>query len=285
MKNTLILPVDLEQHFGDADWLIVDCRFALNDPARGCRDYQQAHIPGAIYAHLNNDLSAPVIPGKTGRHPLPAVETLAKLFSRWGIDESVQVVAYDDGPGAIASRLWWMLRWLGHDAVAVLAGGWQAWQEAGFPATNKMIGRKPRKFVANPRNEWLATAKDVEQFCSDPNHCLIDARAAERFRGEVEPIDPVAGHIPGALNAPYAENLDANGRFLPPEKLRKKFAALLDNTDPAQSIHYCGSGVTACHNLLAMKYAGLGDGKLYAGSWSEWITNPLREIKPMGKSI
>jgi len=283
MINTLILPENLVGQLDNPDWLIIDCRFSLDDTARGRRDYRQAHIPGAIYAHLDDDLSAPVISGKTGRHPLPSVEALTKLFSRWGIDEFVQVVAYDDGPGAIASRLWWMLRWLGHDSVAVLDGGWQAWRKADLPVTNKITGRKPRKFSANPRNEWLATAKDIEQFRSDPNHCLIDARVGERFRGEIEPIDPVAGHIPGAINAPYAENLGANGRFLPPEMLREKFSALLDENDPAQSIHYCGSGVTACHNLLAMKYAGLGDGKLYAGSWSEWITDSLREIESIKK--
>ncbi len=276
--TTLIDAAVLRRHLLSPDWRIIDCRFSLNDPEQGRRDYRAEHIPGALYAHLDEDLSAPVVPGKTGRHPLPAPAELAKTFSRWGIDEAVQVVAYDAGSGAIAARLWWMLRWLGHDAVAVLNGGWAAWQAAGFPTETQVVAPSPRQFRPRIRSEWVVSAEELEKMRRDPGARLIDAREADRYRGENEPIDPVAGHIPGALNVPYSENLTPKGRFCAPEALRERFSPILQNVPPEAVACYCGSGVTACHNLLAIKYAGLGDARLYPGSWSEWITDPNRPV-------
>ncbi|RMG49113.1 MAG: sulfurtransferase [Acidobacteria bacterium] len=268
----------MQRHLADVDWAVVDCRFSLDDPERGRRDYQRAHIPGAVYAHLNEDLSGPVIPGRTGRHPLPEIDRFAGTLGRWGIDERVQVVAYDDSGGAVAARLWWMLRWLGHDAVAVLDGGWPAWQEEERPAQSGVETRAPRTFVPRPRPELIITSEDIEAALGRATYRLIDARAPERYRGEQEPIDPIAGHIPGAVSAPFAGNLDARGRFRSPEELRARFQAILGDLPPERAVLYCGSGVTAAHNLLAMAHAGLGEGRLYVGSWSEWITDPRRPI-------
>ncbi len=275
---TLISTDELERHLANVNWAVVDCRFSLDDPERGRRDYQRAHIPGAVYAHLNEDLSGPVIPGRTGRHPLPEVDRFARALGRWGIDERVQVVAYDDSGGAVAARLWWMLRWLGHNAVAVLDGGWLAWRDEERPAQSGIETRTPRTFVPRPRPELIITSADIEAMLGRATCKLIDARAPERYRGEHEPIDPIAGHIPGAVSAPFAENLDERGRFRSPEELRARFQAVLGDLPPERAIFYCGSGVTAAHNLLAMAHAGLGEGRLYVGSWSEWITDPRRPI-------
>ncbi len=276
--TTLISPADLLPHLGDPAWAIFDCRYALNDEAQGERDYRQAHIPGAVFAHLKRDLADPVVPGQTGRHPLPAPATVAAHLSRWGVDAEVQVVVYDESGGAMAARLWWMLRWLGHPTVAVLDGGWPAWHAAGYPVMGGEETRPARQFIPHPRPEQVLSVAEVETIRTDPRYRLFDSRAADRYRGENETIDPVAGHIPGAHSAPYAANLDATGHFLPPETLRARFQALLGETPAEQSVFYCGSGITATHNLLALAYAGLGDGRLYAGSWSEWITDPTRPI-------
>jgi thiosulfate/3-mercaptopyruvate sulfurtransferase len=276
--TTLITAADLLPHLGEAEWAIFDCRFTLGDPARGERDYHEAHIPGAIYAHMNRDLSGPVVPGQTGRHPLPDPAGFAARLSRWGVDETVQAVVYDDSGGAMAARLWWMLRWLGHPAVAVLDGGWPAWQAAGYPVTAGEETRPARPFVPHLHPEQEMSAAEVDAIRTDPRYRVFDARNADRYRGENETIDPVAGHIPGAVSAPYAENLDAQGRFLAPAALQARFRALLGDVPAAQSVSYCGSGVTAAHNLLALAYAGLGEGRLYAGSWSEWITDPARPV-------
>ena len=276
--TTLITAADLLPHLGDAAWAIFDCRFTLGDPARGERDYHEAHIPGAIYAHMNRDLSDPVVPGQTGRHPLPDPAGFAARLSGWGVDETVQVVVYDDSGGAMAARLWWMLRWLGHRAGAVLDGGWPAWQAAGYPVTAGEETRPARPFVPPLHPEQEMSAAEVDAVRTDPRYRVFDARNADRYRGENETIDPVAGHIPGAVSAPYAENLDAQGRFLAPAALQARFRALLGDVPAAQSVSYCGSGVTAAHNLLALAYAGLGEGRLYAGSWSEWITDPARPV-------
>jgi thiosulfate/3-mercaptopyruvate sulfurtransferase len=281
--QTLINAAELVQKLAAPDWAIIDCRFSLDAPERGHQDYLQAHIPGAIYAHLNEDLSGDIVPGKTGRHPLPAPETFARVVSNWGIDAQVQVVAYDANGGSMAAaRLWWMLRWMGHEAVAVLDGGWQHWQQAGYPVATGMERRAARPFTPQVRSEFVVTADDVLARLHDPNFCLVDVRSRERYRGEQEPIDPVAGHIPGAINAPFAETLDAAGSFLPPEALRTYFQRLLRNTPPERAIFSCGSGVTSAHTLLALAHAGLGDGRLYAGSWSEWITDPNRPIAKGG---
>jgi thiosulfate/3-mercaptopyruvate sulfurtransferase len=280
MDYTTLITVDaLAAHLGQPDWVVVDCRFALSEPERGRQDYLQAHIPGAVYAHLNEDLAGPVVPGQTGRHPLPQPEAVVAKLGHWGIGDGVQVVAYDDTGGAIAAaRLWWMLRWLGHDAVAVLDGGWPAWLAAGRPVTSGAEHRPPRPFTPHIRPALLVSAAEVDALRTDAGYRVFDVRTADRYRGENETIDPVAGHIPGAVSAPYGANLDATGHFLPPDALQARLAPLLGDVPAEQSVSYCGSGVTAAHNLLALAHAGLGNGRLYAGSWSEWITDPARPI-------
>ncbi len=279
MHTTLIAPAVLHAHRDDPAWAVVDCRFSLADTERGRRAYREAHIPGAVYAHLDDDLSGLIVPGVTGRHPLPDGETLAQTLSNWGIGAGVQVAAYDDFGGGIAARLWWMLRWMGHDAVAVLDGGFPAWQRLDLPTRSGDEMRPPRRFMPQPRPAWIADVEAVNARRSDPAYRLVDARAAERYRGEHEPIDPVAGHIPGAVSAPFTENLDADGCFLPPEALRARFEALLGDVPPERTICYCGSGVTAAHNLLALAHAGLGEVLLYPGSWSHWIADPERPVE------
>lgn len=279
MKHILLItPAEMSRYVGNPDWAIIDCRFSLTDPERGRRDYQLAHISTAIYAHLNEELSGPVVPGLTGRHPLPPIEAFVDTLCRWGIDASVQVVVYDDAGGAFAARLWWMLRWLGHDAVAVLDGGWQRWQRENYPARAGVEARSLRVFTPHPRPELLADTDDVAAWRTDPTYRILDARNADRYRGENETIDPVAGHIPGAISAPYAGNLGADGSFLSPEELKARYQKLLGDTPAERAIVYCGSGVTAVHNVIAMLHAGLGEARLYAGSWSEWITDPGRPV-------
>jgi len=261
------------------NWRIIDCRFSLSDVTRGRRAYLESHIPGAIYAHLDEDLSGPIVPKVTGRHPWPSVQATTALFSSWGIDAQTQVVAYDDAGGAIAARLWWMLRWLGHDRAAVLDGGFQAWQGAGLPLdSGEQEPAAPKAFQPNPRPELITGADRVETIRQDSNYVLIDARGAKRFRGEEEPIDPVAGHIPGARNCPFPENLNENGFFKSPNALAARFHQSLEERPAEKAIVYCGSGVTAAHNLLAMRHAGLGDGCLYTESWSGWIALGNRPV-------
>lgn len=279
--HTLIDIDSLLPHINDPKWAIIDCRFSLDNTERGWRDYQHSHIQGAVYAHLDEDLCAPIVSGVTGRHPLPPVEQLVERFSKWGIDRHVQVVAYDDwtpASGGIAARLWWSLRWLGHTTVAILDGGWAAWNSVGGPSRGGKESRKPRTFVPRIRPELLATSNDVDQWRKGSEFVIFDSRALDRFRGENETIDPVAGHIPGAKPAPYIENANLDGSFLPVEKLRERFQNLLGNMPADQAVFYCGSGVTAAHNLLALAHAGLGEARLYAGSWSEWITDSKRPI-------
>jgi thiosulfate/3-mercaptopyruvate sulfurtransferase len=276
--TTLISTAELSQHLADPAWAIIDCRFSLDDAGQGRRDYLQAHIPGAVYAHLDEDLSGPIIPGQTGRHPLPDVETTARRFSAWGIDAQVQVVAYDGGNGAMAARLWAMLRWLGHAAVAVLDGGWTAWQSEDRPQRSGSEARSARHFNPHPRPELLLNTAAVETIRTNPNWRLIDARSGETYRGEKLGYDPIAGHIPGAVSLPYADNLTPDGRFLPPEQLRARFETLSGGIPAERIVFYCGSGVTACHNALAFAHAGLGEARVYIGSWSDWITDPNRPI-------
>ncbi len=278
MYTTLIAADELAAHLDDPDWAVVDCRFSLQDPEQGRRAYQAGHIPGAVYAHLDEDLSGPVVPGRTGRHPLPEPEGFAARLGRWGIGNTTQVVAYDDAGGAYAARLWWMLRWLGHEAVAVLDGGWPVWVAAGLPQRAGTETRPPTVFTARLRPELVATADEVMLRRLDPDWRVLDARGADRFRGENETLDPVAGHIPGAVSAPYAGNLAPDGRFRDPAGLRQRYQNLLGTVPAARTICYCGSGVTAAHDLLAILHAGLGEGRLYPGSWSEWITDPMRPI-------
>ncbi|MEO1624778.1 MAG: sulfurtransferase [Bacteroidota bacterium] len=276
--HTIIHADELHSHLSHPNLAIIDCRFSLADTESGRRDFQAGHIPGAQYAHLDDDLSGTIIPGTTGRHPLPAPEDFAKVLSKWGIDNETQVIAYDQGHGGIAARLWWMLRWLGHDKVAVLNGGWAEWSQKGLTVGREFTAATPKSFVPNERMEWIASVEEVRQNAQDSTHRLVDARAAARYRGEQEPIDPVAGHIPGAHSLPFAENLNESGLWRSPEELRNRFTPLLANADRVTV--YCGSGVTACHNLLALEMAGLTDPmpKLYPGSWSHWITDANREI-------
>ena len=277
--TTLISASELFNQIGNPKWVIVDCRFSLDDAGRSLKDYLQSHIPGAVYAHLNKDLSGQIIPGKTGRHPFPEQETFVKTLSGWGIDADVQVVTYDDKGGAMAaSRLWWLLRWMGHDAVAVLNGGWPQWRNNGFPVTNKVETGKHGNFTPRIRNNLLFSTEGVQKILRDRSYRLLDSRSVDRYRGENETIDPVAGHIPGALSAPFANNLNSEGLFLLRDELKARFQKLLGNVPPERAVFYCGSGVTAAHNLLAMSHAGLGYARLYAGSWSEWITSPERPI-------
>lgn len=275
--TTLVTTAELARHLDDPDWVVFDCRFILNDPEAGRRAYAAGHIPGARYAHLNDDLSGPVT-ANTGRHPLPDPGLLAGKLGRWGVDAATQVVAHDDSFGAMAARLWWLLRWLGHDAVAVLDGDLRAWLREKRPMTSAEPVVKPRAFSARVRADaWLDSAA-VERLVQTGDGVLLDARAEERFRGEVEPFDRVAGHVPGAISLPFEDNLQPSGRFLPPEELRDLYRHALGDISADRVAHMCGSGVTACHNLLAMEHAGLAGARLYVGSWSEWITDPRRPI-------
>lgn len=274
--TTLISPETLARHLDDPEWVVVDCRFSLADTEAGRRAYRQAHIPGAVYGHLDEDLSGPPATDH-GRHPLPTPEALRALFGRLGIDGEKQVAAYDNVGGIVAARLWWMLRYMGHNAAAVLDGGWTAWEEAGLPTAAGVEANEAASFEGEPRRKWLVLAEELVPETKAGKR-LIDARAPERFRGEEEPLDPVAGRIPGAVNYPYGRNLDEDGNFVPPEQLRQQIEAILEGSEPDTAIHYCGSGVSACQNLLAQAHAGLPAGRLYAGSWSDWITDPERPV-------
>jgi thiosulfate/3-mercaptopyruvate sulfurtransferase len=277
--TTLITTRDLIAHLDDPDWVVLDCRFSLAEPDRGEQDYIEAHIPGAVYVHLDRDLSDTIVPGVTGRHPWPSVESATELLSNLGIGPGVQVVAYDDTGGGIAAvRIWWILRWLGHKSAAVLDGGWSKWAREGRPVVGGVETRSKREFMPNPRSDLIKNAKQVDDWRNDPAYLVVDSRAAERYLGDVEPIDSVAGHIPGAKNSPWMDNLAKDGTFLPKEELRQRYVALLGEIPPDRAVFYCGSGVTSIHNLLAMEYTGVGEGRLYAGSWSEWITDESRPV-------
>lgn len=276
--STLISASTLMSKLNEPNLVVADCRFSLAEPERGQSDYEKAHIPGAIYAHLDRDLSSPVIAGKTGRHPLPDIDQFREKLGHWGIGVDSQVVVYDDSGGGIAARLWWLLRWLGHDSVAVLDGGWPAWVAGNRPGKPGFESNPRRNFVGFPKSELVVTSSTLEKMIVESNGLILDSRAPERYRGEDEPIDPVAGHIPGALSAPYQDNLDIDGFFLSKEILRARFLTLLGSIPVDEAVFYCGSGVTAAHNLLALAYAGLGQARLYAGSWSEWITDPDRPV-------
>lgn len=277
MFNTLITPEVLRSEAGEGSWVVFDCDFNLADKDAGRRRYEAGHVPGARYLDLERDLSNPVSE-TSGRHPLPNWRRLARVLGDSGVSTDSQVVCYDASGGTMAARLWWLLRWLGHEAVAVLEGGWQGWQKAGLPISGEMPAPKPALFTPHPARDQVIDTETLLDLLGQTGFRLLDARAPERFRGEVEPIDPVAGHIPGAINAPCADNLDAKGRFLPADQLRKRYLALLDGRNPAEAIAMCGSGVTACHTLLAMEHAGLSGARLYAGSWSEWIRDPGRPV-------
>jgi thiosulfate/3-mercaptopyruvate sulfurtransferase len=281
--TTLIDTAALRELVGKPDTAIVDCRFDLMNPEAGRRAYLEGHIPGARYADLNQDLSAPMTPS-SGRHPLPAAADFAATLDRLGVGRATQVVAYDDSSGAFAARAWWLLRWVGHQAVAVLDGGIKAWIGSG--GALESVEAKPQPPATAGGGRWspqvdtaaVIDTAEVEVRLADPSFLLIDARAAERYAGAVEPIDAVAGHVAGAVNHPFSANLAADGRFLPAPVLRQLWEKRLAGRSLARVAAMCGSGVTACHNLLSLEVAGFSGAKLYAGSWSEWIRDPHRPI-------
>ena len=273
--TTLVQPEALAAALGDADLVVLDCRFSLADPGAGERAWRAAHVPGARYAHLDRDLSDHGKRGQ-GRHPWPDTSAFTGRLGAWGVTPARQVVAYDDGDGAFAARLWCLLRALGHRDVAVLDGGWARWAALGLPVDDAVPAPVPARYEAGFDAARLLDA-DATARHLDAGGLLVDARAAERFRGEVEPIDPVAGHVPGAVNRPYALNLDG-GRFKPAARLREEFDALLAGRAPGAMVAMCGSGVTACHHLLAMAHAGLPGARLFTGSWSGWIADPSRPV-------
>ncbi|WP_434675519.1 sulfurtransferase [Pseudomonas sp. D3-10] len=275
----LISPQALEQRRSQPGLVILDCRFALEDPDYGQRSYAEGHIAGASHADLERDLSGPVVKGVTGRHPLPAPEALVTRLQTWGINNESDVVLYDDGPGTYAARAWWLLAWLGkREGVYILDGGLKAWHTVGLPLSLDPPAIQAGSFSGSPDANLLVSADILQQRLGQPDMTLLDARALPRFKGEVEPIDPVAGHIPGAQCAAFTDNLGADGRFLPTDQLKQRFAAKFGDRSPSGLVAYCGSGVTACHNLFALCLAGYPLGKLYAGSWSEWINDPRRGV-------
>lgn len=279
--STLISAAELARRLEDPGWAVCDCRHDLANTAAGRQAYAESHIPGARFLHLDEDLSAPLT-GRNGRHPLPDPEKFGRRLGELGISNTSQVVAYDASGGFYAARLWWMLRWAGHDAAAVLDGGWGAWLRAGHPVTAQLPHVIPGKFIPHLRPELALDAASVTAALGKARPLLLDARSPDRFRGENETLDPVAGHIPGAANRFFRLNLDADGRFKPAAALRQEFNAVTGAVPPADVVHYCGSGVSACHNLLAMEAAGLSGSRLYPGSWSEWVADPSRPIATGG---
>jgi thiosulfate/3-mercaptopyruvate sulfurtransferase len=278
--RTLVDCDRLASQLGRPDWRIFDCRFDLAAPQRGEQSYAQAHLPGAFYAHLDRDLSSPITP-QSGRHPLPELTRLRTWLGEHGVNPDTQVVVYDDTGGTMAVRLWWLLRWLGHERVAVLDGGWQAWTQAGLPLQETAAPEvETVSFKGSADWRQVVTSEALEQQLrrGENRLQLIDARTRERFRGDAEPIDPVAGHIPGAINLPLQDNLENDGSFKTADTLRAMYVDAFAGQPPDSMVAMCGSGVTACHNLLAMEVAGLHGGRLYAGSWSEWIRDPGRPV-------
>lgn len=274
MADALVSAEWLHEHTADPDVRPVDVRWYLTERGRGRTDYNEAHIPGAAFMDIDRDLAAPPEAGP-GRHPLPSPEAFAQAAGQAGIGPNTHVIAYDASGGAYAARLWWLLRYFGHERVSLLDGGWQAWQAAGYPTESGEAHVFRAEFTPNPQPDMVLNADDVEQLRSMDNTLLIDARAAERYEGRSEPIDPRAGHIPGARNMPYAHNLAPNGTWKSPAELREQYAAL--GADKAnQVVCYCGSGVTATHDIFALHLAGRDDARLYEGSWSDWSSNPER---------
>ena len=280
MYETLLSVDELANLINDhTPVIIVDCRFLLANVNWGLEEYMRSHIPNAIYAHMNEDLSGPIISGETGRHPLPDPAVFVEWVQKAGISNQSQVIVYDQGNGGMAARLWWLMRWLGHDAVAVLDGGWVAWQHANMPVDDSIPQPERSAFIPSMRPELIVNADEVGEWACDMQHVVVDSREARRYAGIEEPIDPVAGHIPGAINKPFGENNNPDGTWKTKEELRQRFSALVENNKGEDVAFYCGSGVTASQNVLAFKHAGFGDAKLYPGSWSEWILSDEHEIE------
>lgn len=275
----LISAAQLQQRLAEPDLRILDCRFALDDLTYGQHSYAAGHIPGAQFADLERDLSGPIQSSITGRHPLPAPAQLLQRLREWGLDAHSEVVLYDDGPGAFAARAWWLLAWLGkRDGVYLLDGGLNAWREAGGVLTHELLSPALGSFNGRTDNNLLVSAVQLQQRLHNSQLTLLDARGLPRFRGDVEPLDPIAGHIPGAKCAAFTDNLDSDGHFLSAAQLHQRFSAQLNGRAASELVAYCGSGVTACHNLFALCLAGYPLAALYAGSWSEWITDPTRPV-------
>ena len=278
MANPLITTLELAARFGEANLAVVDCRHQLADTEWGVDAYRAGHIPGAVFAHLDRDLSGAKT-GRNGRHPLPAPADFRATLSRLGIGAGVEVVVYDQGDSMMASRLWWLLRYYGHASVRVLDGGLAAWEGEGRSLAVGEETRTSVMFTGEPQPGWVVEADELlARWMNAADRVVIDARAPERFRGEVEPIDPVAGRIPGAVNQPYKANVDLAGRFLSPETLRVRYRELLGALGPEQAVAYCGSGVSGAHDVLALTIAGLPGARLYPGSWSEWCSDPARPV-------
>ena len=277
MHTTLVSTAQLAAELANPDWVLFDCRFTLTNPKAGWAAYAMSHIPGARYADLNQDLSGPITT-HSGRHPLPDPTAICAKLGQWGVGNQTQVVVYDDSYGSMAVRLWWLLRWLGHEHVALLDGGLPKWMKEKYPISDAYPVITPKVFPCSPRSAMMVDAAAVESVRCSTNHRLIDARAEQRFTGEREPLDAVAGHIPGAVNWVYEENIDFDGTYLPADELRENYTRVLNGVSPENVVHTCGSGVTAIHNILAMEIAGLSGSRLYPGSWSEWITDPTRPI-------
>lgn len=275
--TTLVSAEETAAHLNDPQWIICDCRHDLTNYSAGYRAYRSGHIPGARFLHLDVDLSGPKT-GLNGRHPLPHPATFCLRLGALGIANDQQIVTYDETGGAYAARLWWMLRWVGHTRVAVLDGGWQAWTQAGLPVTVEQPAIEPVTYSGRAQPQTTVDSGEILAQLENRKTLVLDARSADRYRGENEMLDPVAGHIPGAINRFFRHNLGDDGRFKPPIVLKKEFGAALNGYAPEAIIHQCGSGVTACHNLLAMEVAGLAGSRLYPGSWSEWISNRKRPV-------
>lgn len=272
--DTLVDTQVLASHLGDRDWVVFDCRFDLANPGAGAADYTRGHIPGAFYANLDQDLAGQRN-ARNGRHPLPDPMAFAETLGRSGVTSGKQIIAYDSQGGIFAARLWWLARWLGHHAVAVLDGGLPQWMAENRPLSTETPEGRPTTFEARARAEWVGADFVLENL---GRIALVDARAPDRFRGENETLDPVGGRIPGARNRFYRDNLDAAGTFKLPAALKNEFGILLMGASGDQVVHSCGSGVSACHNLLAMEIAGIPGSRLYPGSWSEWCSDPRRPV-------
>lgn len=274
--TTLIQVDELAANIDNRQFVIFDCRHELGDPAYGEQAYAKSHIQNAHFASVDHDLAA-TPNGNNGRHPLPDIDTFATWLGSMGVTAATQVIGYDDAAGVYASRLWWMLRWLGHDRAAVLDGGWNAWTGAGKPTTREVPTPLAANFTARPRDVNVDAAYVLANLES-PDMLVVDARSNDRFHGQNETMDPVAGHIPGAVNRLFRTNVDERGFFRPPAELRREFVALMGDTPAENVVNQCGSGVSACHNLLAMEIAGLAGSRLYPGSWSEWVADPARPV-------
>lgn len=279
MNHTSLISAEVTlEHLNDPNWRIIDCQFDLKDKNIGLQNYKSEHIPGAIYADLDLDLSS-TITSNSGRHPLPEPAHILQKFGKWGIQPTTQVVVYDNAFGSFAARLWWLLKWMGHESVAVLNGGLHYWKQQQYPLTQDIFTPPVIDFSGNPNTQMAVDTKNLLATLQQSNLTLIDVRDPERFNGTYEPIDKVAGHIPGAINIPWKTNLDQQGLYLSNDQLLLHYKEILQNQDSKNIVFMCGSGVTACHSLVAMHSIGITDAKLYPGSWSEWIQDPSRPVK------